>query len=254
MAGRHTARNIPFASRQLCTAFEEVSIVGQTVDRTTLAIEDQSVSPIHAHIEVYHNSVSPANSDTTGGMHFMSLNSVLTSFRFANMDVTCTETAPGIHSGAWRAIIAAAGVSSNTEVVVGAGFYDQSLTDGGINSTNFTNYLVNGQQMLLSKFYVSPNQAITGGALTTVAHGLGAAPAIVEVRLVCGSAEDGWVILDETNISAAESILGVYADATNVYVRCNTGIAALATMFNKTTGALSTFTPANWSFIIRAWL
>lgn len=254
MAGRHTARNIPLGPKHLVPANEDVTIVGQTVDRTTLTIEDRAAVRADSHIEVYHNSASPANGDKTGGYHFMSLNSVLTSIRFANLDADCAETAPGIHNGTFQSNTMNAGVASNTTINVANGWYDQALTDGGYGNVNFVDYKVNGQQMLLSRFFVSLPQTITAAGLITVAHGLGAVPTMIDVRVQCLLGEDAWVITDETNLAYQEAIFGIYADATNINIRVNSGIAALAVMFNKTTGALSTFTLANWQLIARAWL
>ena len=104
--------------------------------------------------------------------------------------------------------------------------------------------------------YVSPNTLNTyvGGAFTQ-AHGLSAVPSDIEVRLVCvtdDSAATGYVVGDEINIAQAYGAsgsndkpqIGYYANAVSIGVTVKNYAAFLVQ--NKTTGADSTLTQANW--------
>lgn len=104
--------------------------------------------------------------------------------------------------------------------------------------------------------YVSAEQTISNAGTGTLAHGLGAIPKLVQIRLVCKTAELGYSIGDEivwgTFFQAQDRGLTVAVDATNIVYR----YAAQATPFsylNKTTGASSALTNGNWRVVVRAW-
>jgi hypothetical protein len=99
--------------------------------------------------------------------------------------------------------------------------------------------------------FASVDQAITLGGLITVAHGLGARPVAIFTYLRCAVAELNWSVGDELVLpngadggsGASNTVVGIYADATNIYVRVGAGAPIIP---NKNTGAYSGITPANW--------
>ena len=106
--------------------------------------------------------------------------------------------------------------------------------------------------------YDSGNQTISNAGGLTLAHGLGTKDLIVSYFLVCTTAEQNYSIGDEIQVysymylatNGVNSFQSV-VDATNINVR----FAAYATPFfilNKTTGAGSYATNANWRFVARA--
>jgi hypothetical protein len=106
---------------------------------------------------------------------------------------------------------------------------------------------------VFTKRFVSADIAYTNSSATTIAHGLGAKPSLVQVTLKCLTAELGYVAGDEVQITAS-FIAGVGAvtiefDATNIVI-VNAAIAIL----NKSTFANGQVTPANWRLVARAWV
>jgi len=111
----------------------------------------------------------------------------------------------------------------------------------------------------LSKQYESSEQTITSGGALTLAHGLGAAPKLVQAYLICKTAEDGYSIgdivavnnnLNSTNVANGGQSLVL--NATNVVVRFNNTSGAY-NIAHKTFGAPATITNGNWRLIVRAW-
>jgi hypothetical protein len=111
----------------------------------------------------------------------------------------------------------------------------------------------------LGKVFTSTDQTITSAGLLTLAHGLGAAPDLVGLYLVCQTTEANWAVNDVVHLGAvstttgANRITSVYADATNVYVRFTDTANAFA-LGDKTTGVAATLTNANWKLRVRAWV
>jgi hypothetical protein len=112
---------------------------------------------------------------------------------------------------------------------------------------------------VFSASYTSAEQTITAGGALTLAHSLGAMPSLVQARLVCKSAEDGYSIGDEvivnnhTNAAANQSLgQSIEPDATNLNVRFG-ATSGVYQLINKSTGAVGTITAANWRLVVKAW-
>lgn len=107
-----------------------------------------------------------------------------------------------------------------------------------------------------TQVYTSSQLTISNAGGGTLGHGLATAPTLIEVFLVCTTAELGYSI-GETIVwgtfwQSQERGLAVSYDATNLYYR----YVAQATPFsyvNKSSGASSALTNANWRAVIRAW-
>lgn len=101
--------------------------------------------------------------------------------------------------------------------------------------------------------YVSTEQTITPAGLLTLAHGLGTAPSMVAFQLSCQTAEGGYAIGDKPYLPDSNSDpMACRSDATNVYVRFNSG-SPLFWLCNKTTGTPFNLTNASWRLIVRAY-
>lgn len=101
--------------------------------------------------------------------------------------------------------------------------------------------------------------AFSSGALLTFAHAMGVAPKLLQIELSCVTGELGWIAGDRVVIacgagsdSAANRGLGVYYDATNIYVRVGSAASPLV-LNSKTSGATAAITVANWRLVVRAW-
>jgi hypothetical protein len=94
------------------------------------------------------------------------------------------------------------------------------------------------------------------GGLETIAHDLASKPTLFKVYLLCTTIDAGYAVNDEL---AWESLYstggsaggGVYADATNVYIRHINDTIAIP---HKTTGTGTALTRASWKARIYAWI
>lgn len=112
----------------------------------------------------------------------------------------------------------------------------------------------------LQKFYESAQQTITAGGALTLAHGLGAAPKLIQMVAQCIVAEQGYVVGDEVFINPSTGAVGnfgqglsVVPDATNLNIRFGSDASPLV-LINKTTGAMTGTTKTSWKLVARAWL
>lgn len=111
---------------------------------------------------------------------------------------------------------------------------------------------------IFTKEYVSSNQTITTGGLLTLAHSLGIAPKNIFLELVCSTAEHNYSVSDVIVVSVNNSSaggsrpMGIYYDATNIYVRFTSAEPEQFLGVNKTTGAVQALTNANWRLRVRA--
>jgi len=92
--------------------------------------------------------------------------------------------------------------------------------------------------------FVSSDQTITLAGALTLAHGLGTAPRDVSLALVCQTAELGYSVGDVLMGVSPRTIASIVVNATNLNIRFFD--SANVAIVNKTTGARSSFTAANW--------
>lgn len=108
-----------------------------------------------------------------------------------------------------------------------------------------------------SKF-TSTDQTITSGNKLTIAHGLGAAPNLIQTYLVCQTGEVGFsageVVFWNNGISSGlgnSTGVSIWADATNIYVRYGSNTSAFA-IIDDNSGAVNNLTNGNWKFRVMA--
>lgn len=111
-----------------------------------------------------------------------------------------------------------------------------------------------------SRRYATSELSVTLGTTVTGTHGLGAAPNLVQAILRCKTAEHGYAIGDEIQLSGIAGNAGTTGTSNGVYPFANAttvggtiGSAGVA-VYDKTNGGLETITPANWRIVLRAWL
>ncbi len=115
---------------------------------------------------------------------------------------------------------------------------------------------------IFSVAYDSGNQTISSAGLLTLAHGLGAAPKIIQCFAKCTTAEYNYSIGDLVAVSGAGSQytgaggvstgFAVIPDATNISIRFGAETEPV-TAPNKTTGVLQSLTTTSWVLIVRAY-
>lgn len=109
-----------------------------------------------------------------------------------------------------------------------------------------------------TKSYTSSNQTITSAGSLTLAHGLGAMPSLVQVRLKCTTADNGYSVNDELVVNPGLSSNGgsegvvVVPDATNLNIRFGSAAGAFKVL-NKGTGAAGPIVNTSWAAIFKAW-
>lgn len=142
--------------------------------------------------------------------------------------------------------------------VLGNSIATQAQAEGGLNNVRLMTPLTTAQaiaaQTPFADFYDSGEQVITPGGLLTLAHGLGAVPALLQFSLICKTAEGGYgvnnvVVFSPPGMTTVNYGMTPRIDATNISIRY--GTAGFA--FHNTSGNVIAFTSANWRLIVKAW-
>ena len=157
------------------------------------------------------------------------------------------------------------GTGVATALAVNVGSAGAPVVNGGALGTPSSGDLSNCTGFptaIFSAAYDSGNQTISSAGLLTLAHGLGAAPKIVQCFAKCTTGEYNYSIGDLVAVSGAgnhytgagatNTGFAVIPDATNISVRFGSETNPI-TAPNKTTGALQTLTSTNWVLIVRAY-
>ena len=111
---------------------------------------------------------------------------------------------------------------------------------------------------IFTKEYVSSEQTITSAGALTLAHSLGAEPKLIQVWIICKTAEQGYSIGDKIvvpmNADNGANSLGVtvVSDSTNLNCRYTSNNPCWL-IAHKTTGGRAGITNANWKAIFKAW-
>ena len=106
--------------------------------------------------------------------------------------------------------------------------------------------------------FISAEQTITSAGALTIAHGLPAAPKLIQLRLICKIADAGYAVNDEVIVdfpaadAASNYGISIIPDATNINVRYGSQ-ATVFLLTHKTTGIAISAINANWRLIVRAW-
>lgn len=106
-----------------------------------------------------------------------------------------------------------------------------------------------------SAYFQSANQTITAAGGLTIAHGLTRKPILIHYILICLTAEGGYSVGDEANVTINDRTgqgVTIVPDATNLVIRYYSAASTFA-LVNKTTGATLDIVNANWAFVVRAW-
>jgi len=128
-------------------------------------------------------------------------------------------------NGTTKLTVSSTGATITALTVSGA----TTVSSSGITFSNASTQTVASP---FSKSFVSSNQSIptASGQTFTVAHGLGVVPKILRLVAVCLTAQYGWTVGAEGEITMNGTTngnlqnIGVLADVTNVYYAAGSGI------------------------------
>ena len=118
-----------------------------------------------------------------------------------------------------------------------------------------------GNDARLMRVFESDEQsALNSNTILTIAHGLGARPRFVFVRLRCKTAELGYSVGDETDglfvtgqfDYASHGPIPVRADATNLYYAYGDHTPKIIQQTASIVADWVAITPANWRLVFRA--
>jgi hypothetical protein len=122
------------------------------------------------------------------------------------------------------------------------------------------NWVVTSYQSALpifTKQFDSAQQTITSGGGITVAHGFGALPKLIQILLICTTADAGYSIGDVVPVAFNgpannNNSVGATYDTTNINLRYGTNVSVF-TYTHKSTGASTALVNGSWRMIVRAW-
>lgn len=131
---------------------------------------------------------------------------------------------------------------------------DLTIANGGTGASTASQARSN-LGIPLANGFESSEQTITADTTTNVAHGLGSQPKLSFAVLRCKTAELNYSVGDEVATpfvavqGGTDKGVSVGTDGTNVFFTVTDEIV----LPNKSTGALSTITNANWRIVLRAY-
>lgn len=105
--------------------------------------------------------------------------------------------------------------------------------------------------------YESAEQTVALAGALTLTHGLGRLPNMVNVWLVCKTADLGWSVGDWYGPIGAETFgdganNGVAIAMTTTQIKITTGAQSVS-LLNRTTGLRGVATLTSWRYVVRAW-
>lgn len=205
-----------------------------------------------AVVKLFRDSASPAANDVLFAMEFFGRDSGASEQQYAGVEAIITDPAAASEDGNLRLKTAVGGTFGN-RMHVGAGMWMEGAagSDPGAGQINATAYKLDNVALPFTKRFASSNQTITSAGSLTLAHGLSATPTLVYSYLVCTTAELNYSVNDiayvqfgDGNTAGASGHI-VVPDATNLNVRYSSN-APVYQILNKTTGAVTGITHANW--------
>lgn len=223
-----------------------------------LSLENNDPGANSIVFEMFRDSASPAASDSVGTYAIYGRDSGGNKELYTLISNRIIDPADGTEDAAMGFEIKSAGILYRV-VNFGGGIWTEGVTGGdpGAGKINAAEFQTNGVALPFTKEFISSNQTITSAGSLTIAHSLGAKPKLVQLSLICTTAEQGYSINDEAilnplNADATRAGVSIVPDATNLNIRYGNS-AAVFLAVHKTTGALVTATNGSWRAIFRAW-
>lgn len=224
-----------------------------------LSLENNDPGANSIVFEMFRDSASPAASDSVGTYAIYGRDSGGNKELYTLISNRIIDPADGTEDAAMGFEIKSAGILYRV-VNFGGGIWTEGVTGGdpGAGKINAAEFQTNGAALPFSKEFISAEQTISSGGALVLPHGLGVIPKLIQWHLVCKSAEFNYSVNDVVvDLLCGEGGYGGVGlnctyDATNLNVRYGSNATPLSTR-NKTTGAITTLTNANWRTVFKAW-
>ena len=208
------------------------------------------------NIEMYRNSATPAASDALGSIIGYGEDDAGNKQQYTGIKSTISDPTSGSEDGILTVETTVAGTLAD-RVHVGGGVYTEGVTGGdkGAGTVNATTLYQAGVAVPFSKSYDSGE--VTIATSIDKAHSLGAVPTMMTMHIVCKTADLNYSVGDVVDMTGRGDapgtvVIGMAADATNISFRASS-ITAIR-IPDKTTGAATAITNANWKLIFRAYV
>lgn len=209
-----------------------------------------------AAVKLFRDSASPVANDVLFDLQYFGRDDAGNEQQYVGLEAIITDPGNGSEDGNLRLKTAVAGTVAN-RVHVGAGLWMDGATGGdpGAGKINATELRVEGSVVPFTKQFSSTGLSLTANTLHTLAHSFGAVPKLVQLRIVCATAEGNYSIGDEVVMAITEfdgvtqQGFGCKVDATNVSVRTGAG----QRIMNDGSTASFVTTLASWTLSVFAW-
>lgn len=251
----------PSVSLAVANTWTAAQIISLATAGNNLTLTTTDAGAVGSTLRGYHNTASPANSDTplvitSDGKDSGASDQIWAQLKSVIIDVTAAS-----EDAVWSFLTAIAGTVAE-RWRIGAGLYATGLTDPGAGKVNASDYQKSGTALPLTTSFVSSAQTITAAGALTIAHGLSAEPAIVLGELQCTANDQGYLTDEHVPIGLASSGglggathrgVSVKKDATNLTVRFGSDANTFA-IPHATTGDQANLTNSKWKLVLKAYV
>ena len=157
------------------------------------------------------------------------------------------------------------GLGTSATLDVGTSANEVVQLNGSAQLPAVDGSLLTGIAGIFSVAFTSTEQTISHAGGLSLPHSLGAAPSLIQIRVICKVAEFGYGIGDEIIIpggvteSGGDAGVSVFMDGTtDIGIRFNgQGAVGIIRLLNKTSGDVEKIdvgNAANWKLIVKAWV
>ncbi len=216
-------------------------------------------------LDLFRDSATPADADIGGVLRFKMEDDSSTATTMTKISVVADDVTNLTEDGHLRIDTRVAG-TLNSRWHVGNGIWADGNSNPGAGKIDADEFLTSGTALpFQSGTFEGTDTSIAAGDLTQFTHSLGAIPKLFQAFLKCTSAELGFAVDDEINVSSLSHVyrlqtsggptehfgVTVWADATTVDVKFATDGIELAESPGGTENA--NLDLSKWDLIVRAW-
>lgn len=201
---------------------------------------------------------SQASTPVSGGVYSAKYYAEVAQGALAVLPAGTINDATTTTSSVWSSSKVSTDLAGKASTASVAAKQDALVSGTSIKTVGGTSLLGSGDVPIAigAAAYTSADQTLTAAGLLTLAHGLGAAPALIQLYLKCSTAVLNYSVGDMVpvgiTLSNFNALCTLTFDSTNVYVR----FASTLSLYlpDKTTGSVATvLTTSNWKLVVRAW-